>query len=275
LGVQLLVRTTRHVRPTLDGEAYYQRCRDFLADIEDLEASFSGTRPKGLLRVDVQGTLLHHFLLPCLQQFLDHFPEVSLHIGEGDRLVDLVREGIDCVLRAGTLTYSEVIARKIVALEQATIASPVYLAAFGTPKTLDDLDGHRAMDSFRPRPAPCCRSNSWSTARLSRGSGPSILSVNGAGSYAEAARLGLGIAQAPRYRFIPDLEGGRLVELLTDWCPPPMPVSLLYPRNRQLSPRVRVFLDSPKRLRPIASDACRSDCFAWLWRQCHKCFGAR
>jgi DNA-binding transcriptional LysR family regulator len=253
LGVQLLVRTTRHVRPTLDGDAYYQRCRDFLADIEDLEASFSGAKPKGLLRVDVQGTLLRHFLLPRLQQFLEDFPEISLHIGEGDRLVDLVHEGIDCVLRAGTLTDSEMIARKIVTLEQATIASPAYLAAFGTPKTLDDLDGHRAIGFFSTATGTVLPLEFVVDGTVVTRIVPSILSVNGADSYAEAARLGLGIAQAPRYRFIPDLEGGRLVELLADWRPPPMPVSLLYPRNRQLSPRVRVFLDWVTEI--FASDA--------------------
>src|SRR5262245_34129984 len=85
LGVQLLVRTTRHVRPTLDGEAYHRRCRDVLADIEDVEASFSGAKPKGQLRIDVQGTLLRHFLLPRVAQFLETYPDISLHIGEGDR----------------------------------------------------------------------------------------------------------------------------------------------------------------------------------------------
>ncbi|MGH6805374.1 MAG: LysR family transcriptional regulator, partial [Ensifer adhaerens] len=101
LGVRLLQRTTRHVSPTLDGAAYHQRCISILDDIEDAEGAFAGARPKGLLRIDVHGTLARHFVLPSLPAFLAAYPEIELYMSEGDRLVDLVREGIDCVLRVG------------------------------------------------------------------------------------------------------------------------------------------------------------------------------
>ncbi len=101
LGVKLLQRTTRHVSPTLDGEAYHRRCLALIDDLEDAEAAFSGVKPKGVLRVDVQGTLARHFLLPQLPEFLAEYPGIELYMSEGDRLVDLVREGIDCVLRVG------------------------------------------------------------------------------------------------------------------------------------------------------------------------------
>jgi DNA-binding transcriptional LysR family regulator len=95
LGARLLERTTRQVRPTLDGEAYYQRCLAILAEIEEAEAAFTGAKPSGLLRVHVQGTLARHFMLPGLPSFLERYPGIQLRIGEGDRYVDLVREGVD------------------------------------------------------------------------------------------------------------------------------------------------------------------------------------
>ncbi len=103
LGVQLLQRTTRHVSPTLDGEAYYRRCLSIIADIEDAESGFGDVKPRGQLRIDVHGTLLRHLVLPALPKFLAQYPALQLHIGEGDRLVDLVREGVDCVIRSGEL----------------------------------------------------------------------------------------------------------------------------------------------------------------------------
>src|ERR1700724_1709473 len=113
LGVRLLQRTTRHVSPTLDGEAYHRRCLALIADLEDAEAAFGGAKPKGLLRVDVHGTLARHFVLPALPAFLAEYPELQLLMSEGDRLVDLVREGIDCVLRVGGWQGGEMIARRV------------------------------------------------------------------------------------------------------------------------------------------------------------------
>src|SRR5215470_19740397 len=92
LGVRLLQRTTRVVRPTLDGEAYYQRCIRLIADLEDAEAGFNGARPSGLLRVDVHGTQARHFLLPGLPAFLERYPDIRLHLSEAHRPVDMVRE---------------------------------------------------------------------------------------------------------------------------------------------------------------------------------------
>src|SRR5450830_684505 len=95
LGARLLERTTRQVKPTLDGEAYHRRCVHLLAELEDADSAFLNAVPKGMLRVNLQGTLARHFVIPALPAFLERFPEIELHIGEGDRLVDLVREGID------------------------------------------------------------------------------------------------------------------------------------------------------------------------------------
>ena len=127
LVVRLLQRTTRHVSATLDGEAYYQRCLSIVADIEEAEGAFAGVKPKGLLRVDVHGTLARHFVLPGLPRFLEAYPEIELHISEGDRLADLIREGIDCVLRVGEPKDSDMIVRRVAMLDEVTLASPIYL----------------------------------------------------------------------------------------------------------------------------------------------------
>jgi DNA-binding transcriptional LysR family regulator len=145
LGVRLLQRTTRHVSPTLDGEAYHRRCLALIADLEDAEAAFAGAKPKGLLRVDVHGTLARHFVLPRLPAFLADYPQIELYMSEGDRLVDLIREGIDCVLRVGDLQDSDMVARRVGMLEEVTCVAPAYIERFGVPATVEALDGHRMV----------------------------------------------------------------------------------------------------------------------------------
>lgn len=244
LGVRLLQRTTRHVSPTLDGEAYHQRCLAILAEVEDAESGFAGGKPKGLLRVDVHGTLARHFVMPNLPAFLEMYPDVEFYMSEGDRLVDLVREGIDCVLRVGKPQDSDMIARRVAMLEEVTLASPAYLAVHGVPQNPDALlDGHR-MVGFRSSatggmlPLEFTIEGELRTANL-----PATVSVNAAESYVSGAKLGLGLIQIPRYHAEQALQSGELVQVLAEYPPSPAPVSILYPRSRQLSPRVRVFID--------------------------------
>lgn len=243
LGVRLLQRTTRHVTPTLDGEAYHRRCLAIIADVEDAEAAFGDARPRGLLRVDVHGTLARHFVLPALPAFLAKYPELELHLGEGDRLVDLVREGIDCVLRVGDLQDSAMVARRVALLEEVTCASPDYLARFGVPATPDDLDGHRMIGFVSSATGGVFPLGFKTGGTLRRITLPTTVSVAGAETNVVAAKLGLGLIQVPRYHVEADLRAGSLVAVLQDFPSDPMPVSLLYPHSRQLSPRVRVFID--------------------------------
>jgi DNA-binding transcriptional LysR family regulator len=241
LGTRLLERTTRAVRLTHDGEAFYRRCVRLVADLEEAEGSFRNVAPKGLLRVNVQGTLAKHFVVPALPGFVAQYPGIELHIGEDDRLVDLVREGIDCVLRAGTLQDSSMIGRRVALMAQVTVASPAYLAQFGEPSTLQALADHRAVNyisggSGRALPLEFTVDGEVIEMQL-----PSIVSVTGADLYTGAAVAGLGVVQVPRYRVSGELSAGTLRIVLGDFPPPPMPVSVLYPHNRQLSSRVRVF----------------------------------
>jgi DNA-binding transcriptional LysR family regulator len=243
LGVRLLQRTTRHVSPTLDGEAYYQRCLAILADIEDAEGAFAGTKPRGMLRVDVHGTLARHFVLPSLPAFLATYPDIEFYMSEGDRLVDLVREGIDCVLRVGTPQDSDMIARRVAMLEEITVASPAYLERHGRPAHPEKLKGHR-MVGFRSSGTGGLLPLEFIIDETVRNiTIPATVAVDAAESYISAARMGLGMIQIPRYHAEKDLAEGTLVHVLPNFPLTQTPVSLLYPRNRQLSPRVRVFID--------------------------------
>ena len=243
LGARLLLRTTRVVSPTLDGEAYYRRCLAILADVENAEGAFTGAKPGGVLRVDVQGTLARHFLLPRLPAFLAEYPDIELQMSETERWIDIVREGVDCVLRYGHLPDSELIARRVTVLDRLTCASPAYLARHGTPASPDDLAGHRmiglrSLTTGDLRPLEVQADGAVRHVPVA-----ATVSVTGTESFRATALLGLGLFQAPRFHVAADLAAGTLVEVLADWPPPSAPVSLLYPPTRQLSPRVRAFID--------------------------------
>lgn len=243
LGVRLLQRTTRHVSPTLDGEAYYRRCLAILADIEDAEGAFAGVKPKGLLRVDVHGTLARHFVLPNLPGFFALYPDIELYMSEGDRLVDLVREGIDCVLRVGAPQDSDMIGRTVATLDEATLAAPAYIAGHGMPGHPDTLDGHKMIGFHSSGTGSVMPLEFTVDGVLREITLPATVTVNAAESYIAAAKLGLGLIQIPEYHAASAVAKGELVRVLDAFPPTSSPVTLLYPRNRQLSPRVRVFVD--------------------------------
>ncbi len=243
LGVRLLQRTTRHVAPTLDGDAYYRHCLKVVAEIEEGEAAFSGAKPSGVLHVDVHGTLARHFMLPGLPRFLERYPDLQLFIGEGDRLVDLVKEGVDCVLRVGELPNSGMVARRVAVLEEGTFASPAYLERYGEALSLDDLEKHRMVGFVSSATGQVLPLEFTVGGKVHHLTPRVALSVTAAETMVSAARLGLGLIQVPSYHVAGDLAAGKLVEVLKDYRPSPTPVSLLYPQARQLSPRVRVFID--------------------------------
>ncbi len=243
LGVRLLQRTTRHVRPTLDGEAYYRSSLRLIADMEEAEGVLTGAKPRGLLHVSVHGTMANHFIVPHLPAFLADYPDIELFISEGDRYVDLVREGVDCAVRIGHLPDSDLVVRRLTLLDEVTCASPSYLSRHGEPSSPDGLDGHR-MVGFRSSatsavlPLKFTVDGAVRTVVL-----PTSVTVSGGETYATAARMGLGLIQAPRYRLQDDLRRGTLAIVLDGTPPSPTPVSVVYPRSKQLSPRLRTFLD--------------------------------
>jgi DNA-binding transcriptional LysR family regulator len=243
LGARLLERTTRHVAPTPDGQLYYERCTAILAELDDAEAVLRDSEPHGRLRMDAPGLLTRTFLLPGLPAFLARYPRIQLHIGQTDRLVDLVREGVDCVLRVGEPVDSGLMLRRLGMISEVTVASPDYLARHGVPRSIDDLAGHRMIGFLSSltgdvMPLEFTVDGTPHEVRL-----PVQVSANHSDTSADLARAGLGLVQAPRYRFAAELAAGTLIEVLADHPPTPTPLSALYPHNRHLAPRLRVFLD--------------------------------
>ena len=243
LGVRLLQRTTRTVRPTLDGEAYYRRCLAILDDVEDAEGAFRGAMPKGMLRVEVQGTIARHFLIPGIPDFLDRHPGIEIAMSESDRWVDVVREGVDCVLRYGALPDSDLVARTLTMLDRITCAAPAYLDRYGMPRAIADLADHRAVSLRSITTGALTPFEFVRGSDVERVEMATPLSVTGTESFRDAALLGLGLAQMPVFHIERDLAEGRLVRVLAEDPLPAAPVSILYPRSRQLSPRVRLFID--------------------------------
>jgi len=252
LGTRLLERTTRTVRLTQDGEAYLRRCVRLIADLEEAEGAFNNAAPQGMLRVNLQGTLAKHVVVPALSEFVAMYPAIELHIGEDDRLVDLVKEGIDCVLRAGNLQDSSMVGQRVAVMEQVTVASPAYLQKHGIPTTLAELAGHCAVNyvsSASGKAVPLefvtagrgDREGVESQGRITAIQLPGVVSVTGADLYTGSAMAGLGLVQVPKYRIASELAADQLRIVLPGFPPPPMPVTVMYPQNRQLSSRVRVF----------------------------------
>ena len=243
LGVRLLERTTRQVRTTQEGDNYYRRCLRILADLEEADSAFQNKPPKGLLRVNLQGTLAKHFVMPNIQDFVSRYPDISLHIGEDDRLIDLVKEGVDCVLRAGLLQDSSLIAKPLANMEQITVASPAYIKQYGLPTSTESLKHHQTVAYLSSVAGMDASLDFIIDGKMMTCPLRSTVSVTGAELYTEAALAGLGLIQVPRYRVATHLEKGSLQHLLTECTVPTMPVSVLYPQNRQVSARVRVFID--------------------------------
>lgn len=245
LTTRLLERTTRHVQPTLDGKAFYERCVHVLAELDDAESALRNVaaNPHGVLRIDMHGTHATRFVLPRIDEFRRRYPRVDVVVSSGDRLVDLVREGVDCVVRAGTPRDSTLVARPLARMPQLVCASPDYLARFGTPQHPDQLGVHEAVRFFAS-----AGGSDYPFEFLIAGEKRSVdvggwIAVNDAENYVAAALRGCGLIQVPRFHVEDDLRTGRLVEVLVDTPSPDLPLSALYPQGRHLSPRVRIFLD--------------------------------
>ena len=245
LGTRLLERTTRQVRPTLDGQAFYERCVHVLSELDDAEASLRqvAANPRGVLRVDMHGTHATRIVLPKIALFRSRYPGIELVVSSGDRLVDLVREGVDCVIRAGNLSDSNLVARPLAVMRQVVCASPAYLDRCGTPLHPDDLARHQAVGFFASSGSVDYPFELYVDGALREYALGSWLSVNDAENYVVGALQGCGLVQLPRFHVEADLHAGRLVEVLANWKSPDLPLSALYPYRRQLSPRVRVFVD--------------------------------
>ena len=245
LQVRLLNRTTRRVSLTPEGLQYLAQCREILALIEHTEASLadSNRRPRGRLRVDMPGGIAHFIVLPNLKDIYRLYPDIYLMIGVSDRQVDLVQEGVDCVIRTGELTDSTLVARPLGRFRWLTCASPDYLREYGIPETPEALSQHRAIHYFSGSGR---RTNELRFIRGAEAFSVPVegdTAVNETGLYIRLCLEGFGLAQLAENVISKNLQQGKLVEVLADWQPPSVPVTMLYPHQRFLSPAVRAFAD--------------------------------
>jgi len=245
LSAKLLYRTTRQVTVTTDGAAYYERCLRILSDVRDAEESLSRTRlsPSGRLRVDVPTGLSSEILVPALPAFFERYPDIMLELGSSDRQVDLVEEGVDCAVRGGALGDTSLIARRVGAINFLTAAAPDYLARHGMPQHPRDLERHRCVNYFSAKTGKLF---DWDFNRAGerievpmRG----VIALNDSNAYVEAGLAGLGVIQMTDYLVHRHVASGRLVQVLADWASDPLPIHIVYPQNRHLSAKVRVFVE--------------------------------
>jgi len=246
LGVSLLQRTTRSLRLTSNGSFYYQHCQQVLLEIESVETALSdsASQPRGRLRVDMTSSFARAVVLPAIDGFLERYPELDIVLTLGDRPVDIIQEGLDCVVRSGTPQSSALlVARNIGSFEWITCASPAYLKRHGVPLSLDDLANHRVVEFHSGRTG---RAMDW---RFTAAEGEQTIStrgriaVNDTDAYISCALEGLGLIRIANFLATPYLHDGSLVRVLAEQRGPEVPLSVLYPRNRHLSPSVRAFVD--------------------------------
>jgi len=246
LGAKLLNRTTRRVSVTADGAAYYERVVRILADVDELHGSMtlSQASPKGRLRIDISTSLAQLVLIPALPQFHARYPEIQLDLGVSDRPVDLIGEGVDCVVRTGEITDQSLIARRIAEFRFISCAAPAYLARHGTPRHPAELQrDHAVVGFFSPV------SGQLFALPFTRGdereeiAGRYVVAVNDSIAYVAAGLAGLGVIHAPRFMVRDHLDAGALRPVLADWTIDPMPLHVVYPPNRHLSTKLRLFVD--------------------------------
>lgn len=247
VGTTLLHRTTRTVQLTEDGRAFYSRACDLLSEVDELRSMFIGFgKPlRGRLRVDMPAVLAQSVVIPALPQLLKEHPELELELSSTDRRVDLVPEGFDCVVRLGPIVDETLIARPLGHLRMINAASPDYLDCFGVPQTIDDLlnQGHRMvhyMQNFGSKPDgwEYPTDDGYKYLML-----PGTMRVNSVPAYHEAGLAGLGLIQGGYSSLLPHIKRGTLIEILPDLRPEPLTASFVIAHRRNLSQRVKAFMN--------------------------------
>ncbi|EJN36560.1 transcriptional regulator [Pseudomonas sp. GM84] len=244
LGTRLFNRTTRRVQATQDGTLLYERSKDLLSGMDEIENLFRADDADltGCLRVDMPTMMARRIIIPALPQFLERFPRLEVEISCTDRQVDLLREGFDCVMRIGALSDLDVVARPIGQLSMCNCASPAYLALHGVPQRLADLAAHRLVHYVRNLGARSAGFEYQHAGKVHCQAMAGGVTVNNAEAYSAACLAGLGLIQVPAVGVAEHLQRGELVAVLPGWQAPAMPVSLLYARQRHVPRRVQAFM---------------------------------
>lgn len=244
-NVQLFYRTTRKVHLTQDGTALLERSRHLMVEMDEIEGLFkqNSANVSGKLRIDVPSRMGSRVIAPALPDFFKQYPGIELEMGATDRAVDLIQEGIDCVLRVGNLVSSSLIFKPFGQLDIINCASPDYLKQHGVPREPEDLPHHWAVNYVSPTTGKIEPWEYVKGKKLHSIAMNSRISVNHADTYIACALAGMGLIQIPAYDVQHPIAAGELVEVMPNAKPEPMPVQILYPHRRHLSHRVRVFID--------------------------------
>ncbi|ALV06970.1 LysR family transcriptional regulator [Roseateles depolymerans] len=247
LRVRLLNRTTRQVKVTAEGAAYYDRAVRLLADLDEADTSVrtASSSPRGLLRVDVPSPFALKVLVPALPAFHARYPDLQLEVGVSDREVDVIGDNVDCVVRGGQLADSTLVARRIGELQLGVYAAPGYLALAGTPGHPKDLeDSHHRVVGFLSS-----RSGRVLPLNLRQGStrveiqGRYAVALDDGNAYLGAGLAGMGVLWLPTYMAVDAVASGALVRLFEGWECEPMPMSVAFPPHRHRSAKLQVFIE--------------------------------
>lgn len=248
LRVKLLNRTTRKVNVTADGAAYYERVVRLLGDMDDAETSLSdaSSSPRGRLRVDVPSPLARLILVPALPAFHARYPDIQFDMGVSDRMVDLIGENVDCVVRGGELADQSLMARRVGDLQLGVYAAPSYLERAGSPSHPRELENshHRVVGFHWPRTGKVLPYTLHHQGGESiQVQGRYVLAVDDGNAYLAAGLAGLGVLWLPDYMSDAHVARGELVPLFEGWRLDPMPIYVAFPPNRHVSAKLRVFID--------------------------------
>ena len=245
IGTPLLARTTRKVSLTEHGAAYFERCRQALAELEEAELVLKNAqlKPSGNLRIDMPVSFGRLKVVPLLGAFQARYPDISLRVTFNDRYIDHIEESVDVSVRFGNLQDSSLIARRLGGAQLSVVGAPRYFAKFGQPKKPEDLAGHNCL-AFTFRDTRLARE--W---RFAQAGGETVLPIQGTmslsdgASVCDAARAGYGLAQLQDFFIDALIAREQLVAVLEKFKPQPQPIWLVYPQARHLSPKVRAFVD--------------------------------
>lgn len=247
LRVKLLNRTTRKVNVTADGAVYYERAVRLLLDLDDAETSLSAAAavPRGRLRVDVPSPFARMILIPALPQFHARYPDIQIDLGASDRMIDLIGENVDCVVRGGELTDESLMARHIGDLQLGVYAAPSYLQRVGSPAHPHELEnsdhrvvGYRWARTGKLYPLIMQRNNETVQVQSRY-----VLSVDDGNAFLAAGLAGLGVLWLPDYMARNHVASGELLPLFEDWRLDTLPMYVAFPPNRHISIKLRVFID--------------------------------
>lgn len=246
LGAKLIQRTTRTVSITAEGARYYERATRLLAELDDMDSAISKmpAKPVGRLRVDVGSVLANLVIIPRLPEFRRLYPGIELHLGVSDRRVDLISEGVDCVIRGGDLPDTSLISRRLCDIDFVTCASPSYLKEYGTPQIPMDLEnGHIIASYFFAQTGKIYPPSYQNGTDRYEVSYASAMLFNDSIAHLNAVLAGVGIGQILRIAAQPHLDNGSLVPLFKEFAGPRHEMHIIYPSSRHLNARLRVFVD--------------------------------